>query len=163
MKPFSFDRLNLISPYRIWQTGDQFLFTTDYDVLLGVSFEEDDHIMDSSRIFWLNIINNNAKLSPRDPKVMPTIWAIIEEFFRVNPEVLVYYCDSANNQQAMRARLFHHWFEAYKGHKDFIWRHAEIPEEHIINYVAMIVQKNNPKVEEIVAEFDEQAKLLSHK
>ncbi len=27
-----------------------------------------------------------------------------------NPDILLYMCDSANNQQAQRSRLFLHWF-----------------------------------------------------
>lgn len=94
---------------------------------------------------------------------MPTIWVIIEEFFKVNPEVLLYLCDTADDQQAMRARLFHRWFTLYDGSRNFIFRQAEIPDEGIINYVAMIMQRSHPNAEEIATEFDEQAKLFKEK
>ena len=38
---------------------------------------------------------------------------IIIEFFRANPDILLYMCDNANNQQAQRNRLFLRWFMGF--------------------------------------------------
>ena len=94
---------------------------------------------------------------------MPTIWAIIEEFFRVNPDVLLYLCDTADDQQVMRARLFQRWFNLYEGKDRFIIRQVEIPDENVINYVAMIIKRNYPQANEIANEFEQQAELFKNK
>lgn len=161
--PISINRLNAIAPYPVWQERKKINFQTDYDVLIGIEFVRDEEVFPSSSIYWFNIANLNDKPSPRDPKVMLTIFAIIEEFFRVNPGVLLYICDTMSNQQAMRARLFKHWFDAYSGSRNYVMRQEEIMDEDVLNYVAMIVQRSNPKIAEIISEFDAQVKLLKEK
>lgn len=163
MQSLSISRLNAIAPYETWADKDKIIFTTDYGVRIEINFDEDNTILSSTKCYWFNIINVNGKKSPNDHKVMPTIWAIIEEFFRVNPQVLLYLCDTADNQQSMRARLFHRWFTLYEGSKNFIFRQAEIPDEDTINYVALIMQKSHPQAEMITSEFDAQAKLFKEK
>lgn len=163
MQPLSISRINAIAPYEVWIDCDKIIFTTDYGARIEISFDEDDDVLSSTVVYWFNIANVNGIKSPHDSKLMPTIWVIIEEFFKVNPEVLLYLCDTADDQQAMRARLFHRWFTLYDGSRNFIFRQAEIPDEGIINYVAMIMQRSHPNAEEIATEFDEQAKLFKEK
>lgn len=163
MQPLSIRRLNAIAPYELWSYEDKVTFTTDYGVSIEICFDSDKTILPSTEAFWFNIANLNGKKSPNDPKIMPTIWAVIEEFFRQNPNVLLYLCDTADNQQAMRARLFHRWFSLYKGGEDYIFKQVEIPDEGVINYVAMIMQRSHPDAIKIAAEFDEQAALLREK
>lgn len=162
MQPLNLERINHVAPYSVWSKEMLYFFDTDYNVQLRIEFDDEDNAL-SSESYWFNIVNLNDKPSPHDKKVMPTIWAIIEEFFRVNPKVLLYMCDSANDQQAMRARLFKRWFYLYQGHNRFIFRQAEIPEENIINYVSLIMPKSHPHAEEIVSEFDEQAEMFKNK
>lgn len=40
-----------------------------------------------------------------------TLFAIIDEFFHENEDVLLYVCDTSNNREAARNRLFIRWFK----------------------------------------------------
>lgn len=159
MQPLVLERINHIAPYSVWREDEFYFFDTEYGVQIRLDFDDQGNSL-SDEAYWFNIVNMNGMSSPHDTKVMPTIWAVIEEFFRVNPKVLLYMCDSANDQQAMRARLFKRWFNLYQGKDRFIFCQAEIPEENIINYVSMILPKSHPMAEEIVKEFDEQAEMF---
>ena len=147
----------------MWGDDNKLIFNTDFNVKIEISFDEDNTILSSARSYWFNIVNLNGLPSPHDPKIMPTIWAIIEEFFRVNPDVLLYLCDTADDQQVMRARLFQRWFNLYEGKDRFIIRQVEIPDENVINYVAMIIKRNYPQANEIANEFEQQAELFKNK
>lgn len=161
MQPLNIERINNVAPYTVWVKNSFFFFDTDFGVKLRVNFVEDEDSL-STISYWLNIVNLNDKVSPHDAKVMPTIWTIIEEFFIANPEVLLYICDSSNEMQAMRSRLFRRWFNLYHGRQRFIFCQAEIPEESTINYVSMILPKVHPLAETIVSEFDEQVAMFKN-
>ena len=45
----------------------------------------------------------------------------------------------------------------------FIIRQVEIPDENVINYVAMIIKRNYPQANEIANEFEQQAELFKNK
>lgn len=162
MQPLSLDLINAITPYKVWSDGVYYYFSTDYQVELRVDFDEDRDVL-TSVSYWFNISNISQKASPNDKKVMPTIWAIIEEFFRMNPDVLLYICDSEGDHEAMRARLFAKWYRLYDDSEQYLFHHAEIPDEGKINYVAIIVPKSNPLAERIVQEFDERTEMFKTK
>lgn len=163
MQLLSISRINAIAPYKVWLEKDNYTFSTDFDVRIGVNFDEDNTSLETSIAYWFNIVNLNGKPSPLDSKVMQTVWVIVEEFFRTNPNVLLYMCDTAGNQQAMRARLFHYWFESYKGHQRFIYIDAVIPDEDITNFVVLIVNRENPKSKEICEDFNSQVNMFNSK
>ena len=105
MKALDIVRLQLSSPYTIVQEGDEYLFRTDRDILYAVSFQIYDAIPGLTA-YWFDLSNRSHRSSPNDAKVRETVIAIIEEFFYQNPDILLYMCDTADEQQAMRARLF---------------------------------------------------------
>lgn len=162
MQPLNIERINSVAPYKVWSNGKSFFFDTLYGVNLRLDFDEDKDSL-STVSYWFNIINLNDTPSPHDENVMPTIWTVVEEFFRVNPDVLIYVCDSANEQQAIRARLFKRWFNLYNGHDRFFFCQAEIPDEGVINYVSLIVPKQHPLVNDIVSEFYLQVEMFKQK
>lgn len=100
------------------------------------------------------------KKSPGDSKVAITIKTIINGFFQSNPNVLLYICDTANEQQAERNRLFLRWFNAYNREKEFTIKTEIVRDEGVDNYVSVIVQMHNPRLKAIIQEFDEQVALL---
>lgn len=147
--------LNLNSPYKIWNDNNGYHFITDNGIAYVVEFDFYD-IPISDEAYWFNLYNLSGKDSPHDVKLQKTIVCIVEEFFRQNPHILLYMCDTAENQQAARSRLFLRWFNLY-GHKhEFIMRSAVVRDEDMDNYITLIVQKSNPKAAEILATFDEQ-------
>ena len=100
-------------------------------------------------------LQTNKKNSPNDSKVKKTIQCIIEEFFLTNPAILLYQCETGDSRQAMRARLFTRWFNEFDKRDRFCVKISILRDEEVDNYIAIIVQKSNPKLEEILRDFDE--------
>ena len=71
-------------------TQSEYVFISENNILYAIGFEYDDSIRYGA--FWLNIINRSQKKSPNDKKLQYTIICVIEEFFRVNPNILLYVC-----------------------------------------------------------------------
>ena len=162
MNPLSITRINLVSPYSVWHDKGLYYFKTKADILLAIEFEVDETLtFDGS--YWLNLINFTGKQSPSDPGVKRTVITIIEEFFRSNPSVLLYLCDTRDNQQAMRSRLFMRWFDESDTKESFFIKVAEVQDEETINYVAIIVQRSNPKAKTILEQFNREIELFQQK
>ena len=131
-----------------------YVFTTDADVVLTVSFDIYSNLSGSTA-YWLNLTNASHRPSPRDPKVRDTLICIIEEFFRQNPDILLYICDTANNMQAMRNRLFLRWFNTYELNQRYVILNEMIPDEGVENYVTIIIPRSHPKLDEITSYFEQ--------
>lgn len=153
MKPLDLFLLNLRAPYTVWESDGLYSFKSEHGILFDIEFEQASTIVGSSA-YWLGVYNRSHQKSPLDAKVQETIVSIIEEFFRQNPDILLYMCDTADNQQAVRARLFQRWFDAHGGDKSYIIRTAVVMDEGTANYVSLIVQKSNPDLETILHFFD---------
>lgn len=59
-------------------------------------------------------------------------------------------CESGDGKQSARNRLFVQWFKVYKGASNIYFEDAEIESEGIVNYAALIVERNNPNLESIL-------------
>lgn len=153
MNALDTSRLQLTSPYTVVSEGDEYLFRTDSDILYAVSFQVYDAIPGLTA-YWFDLSNRSHKASPNDVKVRETIIAIIEEFFIQNPDILLYMCDTADEQQSMRARLFLRWFNGYEQQKKYTIRTAVVVDEGIESYIALIIQRSHPQYEEIINLFD---------
>ena len=66
--------------------------------------------------------------------------------------------------QKMRSRLFRFWFSIYKEKEDFLFLPQIVyDEEDNENYAALIIQRDNPKFNDLVFEFTNTITLLSDK
>ena len=129
-------------------------FKSEHGLLFDIEFEQASTIAGTAA-YWFGIYNRSHQSSPLDTKVQETVVSIIEEFFRQNPDILLYMCDTADNQQAVRARLFQRWFDAqHGGNERYVIRTAVIMDEKTPNYVSLIVQKSNPDLATILHFFD---------
>ena len=90
MNTLCISNINLRSPYAVWEENGEYVFISENNILYAIGFEYDDSIRYGA--FWLNIINRSQKKSPNDKKLQYTIICVIEEFFRVNPNILLYVC-----------------------------------------------------------------------
>lgn len=164
MNYLSATAINMQSPYKIKIMEDgRIEFHTDYGVHYGVEFVVDDTLL-SRTAYHLNIVNANHKKSPNDPKVKDTIIYIIDEFFKQNNTTLLYICDTGDNKQSMRSRLFERWFETYEKRWSFTFLSSSLlDEDNNINYAAIILRNDNPYLKEIVSEFLETIELLGNK
>lgn len=155
MNTLNLIQLNLRSPYKVWsETSRDYFFVTDFGVVYKISFGDDAPIWKTGA-YTFDIRNTNHKTSPNDEKVKKTIISIIEEFFKVNADILLYICETGDNKQAMRNRLFVRWFNEYNFQKDFVLRTAMVKDGKQENFAAIIVQRIHPDLESILMTFDE--------
>ena len=152
-------RLQLAAPYTIVKEGEEYFFRTENDILYAVSFQEYDGIQ-GLKAYWFDLSNRSHRASPNDTKVRETVICIIEEFFFQNPDILLYMCDNADDQQAMRARLFLRWFNGYEQQKKYAIRTALLTEDGIDSYIALIIQRSHPQFEEITSLFDREISMF---
>ena len=153
-----------IPPYIVGSDGKALIFVTDSGITYRVDFELDSNPFFTA--YWFNLANPNHMKSPNDVKIGQTVICIIEEFFRVNPEVLLYMCSTDDGQQAQRNRLFLRWFNGYEQQKRYVIRAADVrsvdPEGRPSkDYVALIVQRTHPLLEEIVSRFDDEIRMFN--
>ena len=139
-------------------------FTTDYGITYIVSFDEEANPFYTA--YWFNLTNPEHATSPGDKKIAQTVICIIEEFFRVNPEVLLYMCSTDNGQQTQRARLFLHWFNGYEQQKRYAIKSYDVRStdaegKPTKEYVALIIQRTNPQLDEIIARFDSEIAMFN--
>lgn len=165
MNSLSIERINETSSYRVELTEQDgfYQFFTDGGVHYSVGFMEDDILLvnDSYQLIIANI--NNHK-SPRDRKVRDTIVAIVDEFFYRNNSTLLYICETGDNKQRMRSRLFEYWFSTYNRKALFTMMSSSVMDmDGVVNFVTIILRNDNRRLTEIITEFTESIQLLSQK
>lgn len=160
MIELNLNHINLRSPYTVWRQGEQLFFKTDNLIIYNVSFDYEEVLAKYSG-YWLNLSNTSGLKSPNDVKISLTLAAIVEEFFTSQPHVMLYLCDSVNHQQAQRARLFLHWFTKLNSDNRFVIHTAIVKDEEEEDYVALIVERNNPQREKVLSFFSNEIKLFN--
>ena len=163
MNPLDLAYINRLAPYKVWtENGRDYLVETNYDLLFKIGFMDDYSIWQSGAYqFYIN--NESHRPSPNDEKLKATVFRIIEAFFAANPDILLYICETGDGRQAFRSRLFIRWFNNYAGRDAYVIQTAEVQEGKTKNFAALIVQKSNPRLNEILAEFDETISILTNK
>lgn len=160
------NQINTKSPYKVRAVPDSNFvsFITDYGVQYVMGFEKDNITMPFTETYQFSILNGNNKKSPRDSKVRDTIVSIIENFFVLNNEVVLYICETGDGKQSMRNRLFEYWFKHYKKNWNIMFLSSSVrDEEGMINYAGIILRNDNPRLKQIVNEFTDTVTLLNDK
>lgn len=154
MNNLSIDAINAIAPYPVITStkNGYFIFRSDYCVRYAVGFDES-NLLRSDTSYLFSIINIDNVKSPNDWKVRDTVMCVIEEFFKVNNHALLYICETGDNKQAMRNRLFERWFSNYKHKSMYTFHSATVEAEGVPNYVAFISRIDNPKLKDVLSEF----------
>ena len=155
--------VNRFASYKVWtENGKDYLIETNRGNIFVVGFMDDYSIWPTGAYQFT--INNQSHLpSPNDRKLRETILLLIEAFFAANPDILLYICETGDGKQTFRSRLFVRWFNTYNRRDDYVMQTAEVEEEGTKNFAALIVQKSNPRLREIIAEFDETISILANK
>ena len=141
--------INLHAPYRVWQKAgkpDHYYFVSDSGVEFNIDFKLD-YAFVPSGAFEFSITNERHGQSPLDTKLKQTVFAIVEEFFEQNNEVMLYVTATGDGKQAFRNRLFVRWFNTYE-HRD------------LYNFVAIISRLTCPSLPQAIEEFSETISLL---
>lgn len=160
MHPLNLGYVNRLSPYKVWtENGRDFYIETDYGNLFKVGFMDDYSIWDTGA-YQFTINNEHNLPSPNDNKLKLTLFRLIEAFFNANPDILLYICETGDNKQRLRNRLFVRWFNSYGQHQNYVLKTVEVMDGDMANFAALIVQKSNPKLKDILSEFDETISLL---
>ena len=161
MNALNTDNINLLSPYTVAQISGRLHFRTDHGIEYVVTFDEEENPF--FKVYWFNLTNPNHAKSPSDPKIPQTVICIIEEFFRENPDILLYMCSTEGGKQAQRARLFLRWFNGTEQQKQYICRTVEVKsaERKEIEYVALIAQRTNPHITQILQLFDSDTSMFN--
>ena len=165
MIELSLDAINNKAPYHVdcvEHHDGYFTFSTDFGVNYTVGFDVDD-LIQSDISYQFVLINIDNTKSPRDHKVRDTIRCIVEEFFAKNNNSLLYLCETGDRKQAMRNRLFEHWFSTYKFNSLYTFHSAVVDAEGIENYVAIIMRIDNPNLTNVLMEFGTAIQTLQNK
>ena len=163
MKALDLNLVNRLSPYKVWtEDGRDFFIETTRGQIFLVGFMDDYSIWETGA-YQFTINNQSHQPSPNDLKLKDTILLLIEAFFAANPDILLYICETGDGKQAFRSRLFIRWFNTSKNRDAYILETAEVQEGNTKNFAALIVQKSNPRHNEIVSDFKDTIELLANK
>lgn len=153
MLSLSIDRINAISPYKVFSNGEgSVVFITDHLVNYEISFVED-YTLNIDNSYQLCISNMDNTQQPRDVKVRDTVIAIIKEFFQNNELCMLYICDTSDGRQKSRHRIFSYWFEQAAQHDDFTFIPAHLCVDEIDYYASLILCNQHPEYQSIVEAF----------
>lgn len=152
--------INVFSPYKVWNKGEILYFETDNGCRYSIDFEVVEHPIFNA--YWFSLTNLDQIASHHDIKIMQTIFCVIDEFFRSNPDILLYMCSTEGEQQAQRARLFSYWFNKAGQQERYYFKTAEIKGEQpkTKEYVAIIIPRNHPQAEDVIAWFDHDTQMF---
>ena len=160
MNALDTNRINVNSPYKVWAEHMVIHFETEHGIRYAVDFDYEDNPLYVA--YWLNLTNESHKPSPSDSLIPKTLICIVEEFFRQNPDIMLSMCSTANNQQAQRARLFLRWFNGYEQRQRYYIKAVEVKgDDKRKDYVALIIQRTNPQLDEIIARFDSEIAMFN--
>ena len=79
---------------------------------------------------------------------------------KANPDILLYMCDNANGQQVQRNRLFLRWFTGEEQSKHYVIKTAVVEDEGMENFIAIIVPRIHPYMNEAIAYFDAEIEMF---
>lgn len=145
------------------ERGAGFYFTTDYGVDYKVCFLDSDLLV-SDEAYELVIANINNKKSPRDRKLRNTVMAIVYEFFEKNNMTLLYICETGDNKQTLRSRLFEYWYRTSPRNSEFYVSSINVKDiDGVQNFATIILRLDNPKIKDIVSEFIDTSRILNDK
>lgn len=84
----------------------------------------------------------------------------------MNPDIMLYMCSTVKGQQAQRARLFLRWFNGYEQQQRYVIKAYDVKStdaegKPTKEYVALIIQRTNPRLDEIIARFDSEIAMFN--
>jgi hypothetical protein len=156
------DSINAKSPYKVAIVGKQMVFETRFGLHYEIRFFEEQPI-GGCETWQFSFAKAEDKSAPEDPYVRFTLFAVIDEFFTENNNVMLYICDTSDSREAARNRLFIRWFKQSAQPDRFTIRSASTTIEGQGFYAAIIVENRNPLLTNITADFDQTAVMLTNK
>lgn len=68
---------------------------------------------------------------------------------------MLYVTETKDKKQASRNRLFVRWFNTYEYRDQYVIKTAEGKMNNQLNFLAIILRKDNPRLQQAFEEFDE--------
>lgn len=165
MVSLNLERINASSPYRLTPAHRPLFaqFTTDYGVRYSIGFSVND-LWPEFEVYEFNIVNTNNRTSPRDPKVRDTVLTFIYDFFQTREAAMLYICETGDNKQRMRQRLFRRWIETspYKNNVFDLFTRI-VDAEGTEHYASLLYRVDHPAAGALAAEFAQTAQILNEK
>lgn len=162
MKEFNLNHINAKAPYKVSFDGKQYAFETQHGLHYEIRFFEEIPI-GGCETWQFSFAKAENVATPEDPYVRFTLFAVIDEFFNENEDVMLYICDTSDNREAARNRIFIRWFKQSAQPNRFTIRSASTTIEGQGFYAAIIVENRNPLLTQITADFDQTAVTLTNK
>ena len=162
MKKLNLVNINKKAPYVVHERENklnEFYFWSDFGIVYDIYFSPNYSVVPSGTC-EIGINNRGHQNSPRDPNFLLTLIAIIEEFFNSNDDVMLYMAETGDKKESFRNRLFVMWFNSYEKRKDYFLKTAEGKMEGQDNFMAIIARIDNPRLPQVIEEFDETISIL---
>lgn len=160
MNPLSLERINRQSYYEVKSEMGGFSFVTEAGIQYIVHFTEE-FSLGGCQTYQFMFSKLTKEHSSFDHNVKSTLVTIVKEFFEENHDVLLYICDTSDSREASRDRLFRHWFRQFAETSEYAFYSANAQVEGEGFFAAIIVEKNNPKIDDIKNDFEKSAKGLA--
>lgn len=161
--PISTDKINARAPYKVEQTEENvFLFTTKQNVEYSVGFVRDYSFMEEG-VYQFFITNIDHKHTNADSDVFKTILVVIEEFFAQGQPVMLYICDTMDDRQAARDRLFQLWFHTYLSNASYTMYNEQLLLDNVRYFASIILRKDHPLHNQVISSFHDFVKDLPNK
>lgn len=153
MIDLSAEEINLKSPYQLERIEtNSFVFDTKFGLRYNVGFAEDKSFMEDG-VYQFYIVNLSHTHTYRDPLVKETVRIILEAFFNAEPATMLYICDTSDNRQGVRDRLFRSWYSEYAYQGDFTLINESITFDDVTYYASIMLRNNHPQYTSVILSF----------
>lgn len=139
-----------------------FQFTTVNGVFFLVEFRPTGYVFenvswaDSCYDFSIRPRNESTGRAPYDARTGPTIDAIFRRFFGEHDRVVIYICETADGRHEARVKKFNRWFKQFdRGEFLKLDRILHDGKLGLDFFISLIMQKNNPRRDEISTSFNQ--------
>lgn len=163
MKPLPLKKINEKAPYTVKLLGENsYCFTTDYGIYYEIGFIQD-YMLDIDNVYQFFLLTKNGVKPVKDPKILVTVYAVLEEFFQEGNLILDYVCDTNDGRQEARSRLFYYWFDVNPKSPGFTCSRIITSCDGVGYYAAVVVRNDNPHYRECMEAIDSFIKNINDK
>lgn len=163
MKPLPLKKINEKAPYTVKLLGENsYCFTTDYGIYYEIGFIQD-YMLDIDNVYQFFLLTKNGVKPDKDPKILVTVYAVLEEFFQDGNLILDYVCYTNDGRQEARSRLFYHWFDVNPKSPGFTCSRIITSCDGVGYYAAVVVRNDNPHYRECMEAIDSFIKNINDK
>lgn len=156
-------KINEKAPYTVKLLGENsYCFTTDYGIYYEIGFIQD-YMLDIDNVYQFFLLTKNGVKPAKDPKILVTVYAVLEEFFQEGNLILDYVCDTNDGRQEARSRLFYHWFDVNPKSPGFTCSRIITSCDGVGYYAAVVVRNDNPHYRECMEAIDSFIKNINDK